>query len=116
MQEAHNEHLRSKEILINALNKHSLSYKIFNLDELAINNICYYDDKCPKSGLRPKLKLVISLGGDGTLLHASHHVGGDVLLLGINSCPAHSVGHMCPITPKFTEKTIDCFCGKAIFY
>ncbi|APJ04152.1 NAD(+)/NADH kinase [Silvanigrella aquatica] len=109
LQEAHKEHLKSRKILIKALEKHSLSYKIFNLDEISENNFCYFSDKCEKSGLNPKKKLVISLGGDGTLLHASHHVGGDVCLLGINSCPEHSVGHMCPIVPKYIEQAIDCF-------
>ena len=109
LQKAHDEHIKSRDILIKSLKKHSLSYKIYNLDELSENNICYFNDKCPQSGLRPKKNLVISLGGDGTLLHASHHVGGDVCLLGINSCPKHSVGHMCPIIPKHIEKTIEFF-------
>jgi NAD+ kinase len=38
--------------------------------------------------------LVVSLGGDGTLLAASHHVGRG-LLLGVNSAPRDSVGHFC---------------------
>lgn len=112
LQEAHNAHVRSRETLIQALEKHSLTYKIFNLDELSLHNICYYNPSCHEAGLRPKLNLVISLGGDGTLLHASHHVGGDVALLGINSCPDHSVGHMCPITPPYIEKTIECLIKK----
>ncbi len=109
LQQAHNDHVKSRELLIKSLEKYSLSYKVFNLDELYENNICYYNDKCDNSGLRPKKNLVISLGGDGTLLHASHHVGGDVCLLGINSCPEHSVGHMCPVIPKYIDKTIECF-------
>ncbi|MGY3804952.1 NAD(+)/NADH kinase [Pigmentibacter ruber] len=112
LQEAHNEHTNSRDILIKALEKYSITYKIFNLDELASNNICYYNDKCKNSGLNPKMKIVISLGGDGTLLHASHHVGGEVALLGINSCPAHSVGHMCPIVPNDIEKAICCIINK----
>ena len=112
LQQAHKEHLKSRKILTKCLEKHSLSYKIFNLDEITQNNICYFNDKCPNSGLKPKKNLVISLGGDGTLLHASHHVGGDVCLLGINSCPEHSVGHMCPIIPKYIEKAIECFVNK----
>jgi len=38
--------------------------------------------------------LVVSLGGDGTLLAASHHVG-QGLMLGVNSAPRDSVGHFC---------------------
>jgi NAD+ kinase len=38
--------------------------------------------------------LVIAVGGDGTLLAASHNVGG-VPVLGVNSAPSHSVGFFC---------------------
>lgn len=37
--------------------------------------------------------LVLTLGGDGTLLWASHLVGDDVPVLGINTAPSDSVGH-----------------------
>lgn len=43
------------------------------------------------------LDLVITVGGDGTLLSASHSVG-DVPILGINSAPGHSVGFFCGAT------------------
>lgn len=38
--------------------------------------------------------LVVSVGGDGTLLAASHNVG-QVPILGVNSAPEHSVGFFC---------------------
>jgi NAD+ kinase len=41
-----------------------------------------------------ELDLVITVGGDGTLLSASHSVV-DVPILGINSAPGHSVGFFC---------------------
>src|SRR5829696_7483338 len=40
------------------------------------------------------LDLVVTVGGDGTLLNASHHVD-DVPVLAINSAPSHSVGFFC---------------------
>lgn len=40
------------------------------------------------------LDLVITVGGDGTLLSASHSVE-DAPILGINSAPSHSVGFFC---------------------
>jgi NAD+ kinase len=40
------------------------------------------------------LDLVVTVGGDGTLLSASHFVA-DVPVLGINSAPSHSVGFFC---------------------
>jgi NAD+ kinase len=39
--------------------------------------------------------LVVTLGGDGTLLWASHFVGSDVPMVAINSAPAASVGYFC---------------------
>ena len=44
---------------------------------------------------------VIAVGGDGTLLSASHYVGGETRLVGINSDPQNSVGYLClNIMPK----------------
>lgn len=103
---AHDSHVKSRNILIHSLNKLNMSYVMLNLDELKQNKLNFFDEKLPHSGLMPKQKLVISLGGDGTLLHASHHVGGDVELLGINSCPQHSVGHLCAIHPCHTLETL----------
>ncbi len=39
--------------------------------------------------------LVVTVGGDGTLLAASHGIGPGVPLLGVNSAPTHSVGFFC---------------------
>ena len=39
--------------------------------------------------------LVVIVGGDGTLLGASHGVGPGVPILGVNSAPDHSVGFFC---------------------
>lgn len=38
--------------------------------------------------------LVVTVGGDGTLLAASHHVG-QIPILGVNSSPSSSVGFFC---------------------
>jgi NAD+ kinase len=40
--------------------------------------------------------LVIAVGGDGTLLAASHNVS-DTPILGVNSAPRHSVGFFCAL-------------------
>lgn len=39
-------------------------------------------------------RLVITVGGDGTVLDASHRIG-NAPVLGVNSDPAHSVGFLC---------------------
>ncbi|HEX6275239.1 MAG TPA: NAD(+)/NADH kinase [Polyangiaceae bacterium] len=43
--------------------------------------------------------LVIAVGGDGTLLAASHNVS-DTPILGVNSAPRHSVGFFCALERK----------------
>lgn len=50
--------------------------------------------------------LVITVGGDGTLLSTSHHIGPDVRVLAINSDPETSVGHFCAAGPKEAVKLI----------
>jgi len=49
--------------------------------------------------------LVVTVGGDGTLLAASHHVGA-IPILGVNSSPAHSVGFFCPAHIGNLEQTL----------
>ena len=39
--------------------------------------------------------LVVTVGGDGTLLAASHLLGPETPVLGVNSAPEHSVGFFC---------------------
>ncbi len=51
---------------------------------------CHAGDSFDAKGL----DLVVTVGGDGTLLSASHHVD-DVPILAINSAPSHSVGFFC---------------------
>lgn len=49
----------------------------------------------PHAKITAKADLIVTVGGDGTLLDASHLIGKDVPLLGINSAPGHSVGFFC---------------------
>ncbi len=42
-----------------------------------------------------RFDLVFALGGDGTLLQASHLVGTGTPLVGINTAPLASIGHFC---------------------
>ncbi|HSQ67731.1 MAG TPA: NAD(+)/NADH kinase, partial [Polyangiaceae bacterium] len=48
-----------------------------------------------RTPLHDHCDLVVTVGGDGTLLAASHQIGKDVPVLGINSAPADSVGFFC---------------------
>jgi len=45
--------------------------------------------------LAQRWDLVVTLGGDGTLLWASHRVGRGTPMVAINSAPDHSVGYFC---------------------
>ena len=61
----------------------------------------YRADRFPTDGI----DLVISVGGDGTLLEASHHVG-NVPLLGVNSSPRTSVGYLTATHAREFESTM----------
>lgn len=50
--------------------------------------------------------LVVTVGGDGTLLAASHHVG-SIPILGVNSSPIHSVGFFCPAHVGNLQATLE---------
>lgn len=50
--------------------------------------------------------LVVSVGGDGTLLTASHYVR-DGLVLGVNSAPGDSVGHFCSTNRENFAERLD---------
>ncbi len=56
--------------------------------------------------------LVITIGGDGTALGASHYVRSGVML-GVNSAPGDSVGHFCSVNRKnFAERLDAILAGK----
>ncbi|MDX2043513.1 MAG: hypothetical protein SF097_20010 [Acidobacteriota bacterium] len=56
--------------------------------------------------------LVITIGGDGTTLGASHYVRSGVML-GVNSAPGDSVGHFCSVNRKnFAERLEAILSGK----
>ncbi len=49
----------------------------------------------PRGRIPARVDLVVTIGGDGTLLAASHQIGAGIPLLGINSAPEHSIGFFC---------------------
>ncbi|HXN31228.1 MAG TPA: NAD(+)/NADH kinase, partial [Polyangiaceae bacterium] len=52
-------------------------------------------DRAPGFRVEGRCDLVVTVGGDGTLLAASHGIGPGIPLLGVNSAPNHSVGFFC---------------------
>lgn len=64
------------------------------LDDLGVSaDFVYLTDRVDARGY----DLVMALGGDGTVLHASHQIG-ETPVLGINSAPGHSVGFLTATT------------------
>jgi len=63
------------------------------LDEMGVTSTWY--DRPHEFSVRGRCDLVITVGGDGTLLAASHGIQPSVPLLGVNSAPNHSVGFFC---------------------
>jgi NAD+ kinase len=54
-----------------------------------------WHDRAPGFRVNGRCDLVVTVGGDGTLLAASHGIGAGIPLLGVNSAPNHSVGFFC---------------------
>jgi NAD+ kinase len=78
--EAHREHQRTVETVLNALEKLRARVLVIRRAHAAFD--------AADAGL------VVVVGGDGTLLAASHNVGATPIL-GVNSAPRHSVGFFC---------------------
>lgn len=79
--QAHDDNLRAIEAVTSYLDKEGIAW-----EKGEVGSVCV-------DGLHP---LVISIGGDGTLLAASHRVI-RTPVLGINSRPGVSVGFFCPV-------------------
>lgn len=62
--------------------------------------------KLPKVATILGVDLVVTVGGDGTLLSTSHAVGPDTPILGINSAPSSSVGFFCAATAENAQEIL----------
>ena len=76
----HDEHVKSLELVKQSLRRMGIAFRAV--------------DRRRVRGMKAPLKydLIITVGGDGTFLDASHLVNKQ-LMLGVNSTPASSVGH-----------------------
>lgn len=60
----------------------------------------------PRARVPGRVDLVVTIGGDGTLLAASHQIGDGIPLLGVNSAPNHSVGFFCGTKKGHVHETL----------
>lgn len=88
---SHEAHLRSIDAVISALEQRGLRYeKIYRA----------------KLGCTDGKQLIITVGGDGTLIDASHYTTGTPII-GVNSDPGNSVGHFCCYTSQDIGRCLD---------
>jgi NAD+ kinase len=83
--DSHAEHLRTVEVVMKELARAGAQALLLKRAHAAFDT--------------SDAELVIAVGGDGTLLAASHNVD-EVPILGVNSAPKHSVGFFCGTTRK----------------
>lgn len=94
--EAHLEHLHTLDVIKKDLISLGLNFRLENRKKIKIHN----ED------------LIITVGGDGTLLRTAHQVK-NIPILGVNSAPSRSVGFLCGATSKnFPKKIREILSGK----
>jgi NAD+ kinase len=81
--ESHGQHVATLEHIVQHLENRSISYTVLHRrDETLAAELA-------------RATMVITVGGDGTFLTASHDIFGDTPVLGVNSAPITSFGHYC---------------------
>jgi len=65
------------------------------LAALGVSHTTVHRELMEKELATGKYDLVITVGGDGTTLDASHYVADDIPIFGVNSAPTSSHGHWC---------------------
>jgi NAD+ kinase len=96
LQHAHTEQKLTVDAVRKALRSRRIAFEETSLAKL-------------NAGLRRQVTsadLVVSVGGDGTLLGASHYVR-DGAMLGVNSAPGDSVGHFCSTNRENFAERLD---------
>lgn len=88
---SHREHTRTVEAVIDALDRLGARALVLRRAHAAFD--------------AADAALVVAVGGDGTLLAASHNVG-NTPILGVNSAPAFSVGFFCSAQRKNIQRTL----------
>ncbi|MBZ0187745.1 MAG: NAD(+)/NADH kinase [Candidatus Obscuribacterales bacterium] len=86
--------------------EHQLTHE--HVVDVLINNDMTYRcvERAPGEHFETDEDLVITIGGDGTFLDASHSIRSDVPVLGVNSAPGTSHGHYCLTNRTGFTKTL----------
>lgn len=87
---------------------HAEHYETLSRLQAALEKKKFPFDLVSRENERPlaEYDVVITVGGDGTLLSASHHLGADALLFGVRSSES-SVGYLCAAGPDEPEALVD---------
>ncbi len=88
---AHRDHVRTVELVVKELERLGADVTVVRRAHAAFDT--------------EGAALVVAVGGDGTLLGASHNVG-KTPILGVNSAPGHSVGFFCGADPKTAREML----------
>lgn len=95
-------HQRTIEVLRQTLNRHEIAFHELSTKALNVQ---------AKRRLA-RADLVITIGGDGTVLNTSHCVT-QAVMVGVNSAPGDSVGHFCALTADtFAARLQDYLAGR----
>jgi len=97
LEAAHRQHEEAKGKLVSIVEKMNIPYSI--MDDIRGESF----DK--------ENELIVTLGGDGTFIHASHF-STLTPILGINSAPGSSIGHYCSLT---IDKAVEDIAGRLEF-
>jgi NAD+ kinase len=90
---AHREHQRTVELVVSELERLGADVTVVRRSHGAFET--------------DNAALVVAVGGDGTLLAASHNVG-KTPILGVNSAPGYSVGFYCAADPTTARRMLAC--------
>jgi NAD+ kinase len=85
-QSSHDTHMKTLDVVVKSLQ--------------SLNVVCHVIDSKSFVAEPDDIEMVITVGGDGTLLSASHNVSGKLPILGVNSDPDNSIGFFCYTTAQ----------------
>lgn len=94
IEKSHREHIETLAHVVGVLTDHG------------IRSRCVERQPGEHFDLEAEDELVITIGGDGTVLDASHSITNDVPVLAINSAPSSSFGHFCLTNRDGFEKEL----------